>query len=647
MLYFCFAAGIIILGLGVFFAYKKRYNTQAWISTVTFAVLLSVFVMILPTEWENSEGSPIGWFYDIISALQHSLKSLSGRQSLKQLNTLEDKGVFTYIYVLVNYIIYFITPILGTGLIISFVGDSLAKIRYMLPLFGKIVIFSELNESSFLVAKGLRENDKSCKVVFCNTKNADVKLVEKSRSIHAINLYKKCEEVRLKAGHDRFEFYLVSEKEEKNTRTARALIEKYAYISDKEIFIKAFIKSGPEVEVLESIAYEMYNPDNIKKSFVKQNISLSFFDKTELFCNNLVYEHPLYEFTDKKNKNISVMIVGCGETGMCMLKTVLWSGQLYGYKLSVRVYDKNADRCRAVFEKKCPELDMAHGYNVSFYSIDAQTSDFERLITENGQAQDATVAYVFTGDDDFNINTAVYLHGIFRKNRGFRLTLPIFTWINGSEKFASFSAQEKGYLSDRNIILAGNIESIYSEKLLFHSELEKLAFGVHLCYNGALDKGRDDEKYKIAHQSFINNSYNRRSSTAVAIHFAAKKFISDMWLRENGAQYADEEERSTAVEWILAENEHDRWNAFMRSEGYRSADIETVKAFSEYTKKDRDDFSKLHLCITPWENLDNAEKEFNALGYNEQFKMSDLKICQKISEIEDFAEKMKEDSLYV
>lgn len=666
--YFCFIIGLGILLISAVFAFRKRYNTKEWISIITLGVLVSVFFMVLPTPWSDSDKSLFGPFYEVISALQFSLKTLTGRQDLKQFNFLEGANAAEHIYVLINYAVFFIIPILGTSLIMSFIGDSLPKIRYALPIFGNVAVFSELNENSYLIAKGLYDSKKNTKIVFCSTKRVNEGLIEKARKLHAINLYKKCEEIRVKFISGRYEFYLVSDSEDKNTDTARKLIEKHTGIRLKKINIISFVRSGPQTDLLESIVKDVQ--DSKKK---KENINLIFIDKTELFCNNIVYENPLHDMVDK-NKNISVMIIGCGETGMCMLKTVLWSGQIYGHKLKVKVYDKNADKCRAVFEKRCPELDPEHGYDVEFISTDVETSDFERVITDKGQAKDATVAYIFTGDDDFNIEAATTLHGIFRKNRGFGVTPPIFTWMNGSEKFSSFSSQKDTLKKERNIILTGNIESIYSEKILFRTELEKLALGVHLCYNNALESKEYEDAYQSALQDFINNDYNRRSSMAVAIHFETKLDIFDKWMKENDPDYSSEKKRESFEERlleerklreeekprkeenkpkkifdILAENEHERWNAFMRSEGYRSADIETMKLFFGSTKKDRDDYSKLHLCITDWDNLDSAQADYNNFVEKEDkkedekkdkkknFKKYDYLICEKLYEIKDFA----------
>ena len=655
--YVCLIIGIIIIAVAAFCAYRKRYNTKLWISVLSVGVLLSMFFMVLPTAWSKSDNALIPSFYNFISSVLYSFKVINGRQDISQLDTIGLTGIARYIYVIVNYISFIAMPVLGSGLVLSFVGDSMAKIKYFLSFDKRIYVFSELNENSYLIAKGLRKSNKKARIVFCSTQKNDKELVEKARRLRAIDLYKRCEELRLKKCTEGYDFYLVFENEDKNTALARKLVEKYAEERDKHISIIAFAKSGPETELLENIVQKL-TADGEKKpkekaDCEKAKISISFVNKTELFCNNIVYETPLYKTADAA-KNISVMIIGCGETGSCMLKTVIWNGQVYGHRLKVRVYDKDADKCRIAFEKKCPELNADYGYDVEFIKADVLTNEFENIITENGQAEKATVAFIFTADDELNISTAVSLQGIFRKNRGFGETAPIFTWVNGSEKFSNFSNGKSDYLKARNIILADNIESIFSDKMLFRTKLERLALATHFCYNGVLDKDKNSKEYKDAYESFINVDYNRRSSMAAAIHFKTKLYIFDLWMKKHNKAYSSknlrqyfdkqlenaERDKATEVAEILARNEHDRWNAFMRSEGYRTADIETMKKYAAVTNKARDDFSKLHACLTDWDGLDKVEREFNLLYGEKDFKKSDFMICQKIFEIEEFADKL-------
>ena len=87
---------------------------------------------------------------------------------------------------------------------------------------------------------------------------------------------------------------------------------------------------------------------------------------------------------------------------------------------------------------------------------------------------------------------------------------------------------------------------------------------------------------------------------------------------------------------ILAQNEHKRWNAYMCSEGYISADIETVRLYAHDTNKNRDEKSKLHPCITSWENLPNVDKIVDELHLSDEksdYRGNDVNIVKKMPEI--------------
>ena len=58
----------------------------------------------------------------------------------------------------------------------------------------------------------------------------------------------------------------------------------------------------------------------------------------------------------------------------------------------------------------------------------------------------------------------------------------------------------------------------------------------------------------------------------------------------------------------LAKNEHNRWNAYMRSDGYRKASIEDVKKYIKTTNDYRHHLAKMHPAIDEYENLDEIGK---------------------------------------
>jgi hypothetical protein len=88
----------------------------------------------------------------------------------------------------------------------------------------------------------------------------------------------------------------------------------------------------------------------------------------------------------------------------------------------------------------------------------------------------------------------------------------------------------------------------------------------------------------------------------------------------------------------LAKNEHDRCNAFVRSEGFRVATIGTLKQYAPLNHSNKDELAKLHPCIVSWEELDVLQKEYDELREKfglkaNNFKNNDIDIIRKIPQI--------------
>ncbi len=682
MEYFYFIAGIIIVVISMFCAYKKRYNTKKWISIITFGVLLSVFFMVLPTKWTKENQTVLMEpLYNEISALLYSFKVIGGRQDINQLNSIGFTGVLRYIYFIINYAAFIAAPILGSTLVLSFVGDTLSKIRYALPSFRKTYVFSQLNDNALLIAKGLRKHNKKPRIVFCNTKESKDSLVESAKKLHGITLYKSCDSVRKKMLTRKYEFCAVSENEDENTELVIRLIKKYngtkklynnkAKLDEKiqsikkihpligklinsldkykeiltsEINITAFAQSGPNIQLIESLSDDSQSA-----------VGIRFIDTVSLFCNNLIFENPLYN-TGENGKNISVMIVGCGTTGLRMLKTAVWSGQVDGYSLKIRIYDKKAKEIEKIFKVQCPELtcdneNITHNdYDIKFIETDICTENFETEIKNNNQLTDATAVYVFTGDDSLNIDISERLFRIFRKGRSFTSTPPVFTWIDDKSKFNLFSA-DNDYLKKRNIRLIGNVENLFTERAFFGSKLENLALAVHLSYKGMLDTPADSQDYKKAVQTFKNNEYNRRASMATAIHITAKLHSCKILKQdeyeltnEKAAEFNKYIQNNEKELLRLAKNEHQRWNAFMRSEGHSYAEMNIMKMYADKNNSHKDALSKLHPCLTDWDSLEELESYCrDTLKKDNPFRKHDCNIVKDIPKIIMLANKLAQE----
>lgn len=634
MIYLCFSISLIILTIAIIFAIKNRNNISKWISCVLLGIFFSTFFMVLPTSWikEGKEvvSEPL---YAALSALLYSFKTLGGRQDIAQLETIALSGVLKTIYIYINYISFALAPILASSLILSFIGDTGDKMRFGFKHSKKCCIFSEINENSLALAKGIVKNSDNATIVFCNTKKADKDAIARAKKLGAINLYKTCENMKIAKRFKKYEFFAISENEDNNIKTAESIISKH-FDSVKPIIINAFVESGTNVKFLESVL-------GTKSA---TNIELRCIDEIAFFCNNLIFTHPLYT---TNSDTISVAIIGCGRTGMRMLKTTYWAGQIDGYNLKIRVYDKKADRCCEEFLKQCPGLKDENV--IDFIKADVDTLDFKEKILNKENSLDATYIVVCMGDDQLNLSVSEELYRMYRRKLSFNNEkLPeIFVRVRSEVKSTPYFENVE-FLKERHIHLFGTTESVFSDSTIFNTELENLAFAVHLAYWERLGMKHDSEEYAEVRKNFMTVEYDRRSSMAAALHIPAKLYMCNNTIKadeniltqENIKIFDESIKKDAALLERLAINEHKRWNAFMLSEGYQAASIDEMLIYAESIGNHKDDLSMLHPCITEWEALDELEKIYNKKYIkNKNFKYYDKNIVKSIPQIWEVSQK--------
>lgn len=720
MVYVSLGLALLILILAIVLAVKNRIHPSKWISCILIGILFSTFFMVLPTQWVSNDNSvSLKPLHNIVASILYSFKALGGRQDIAQLESIALTGFLRLLYIGINYASFVVAPILTSSLLLSFVGDMGEKMRYFLSHTPKCFIFSEINEDSLTLATGIRNKPGRKTIVFCGTKDADKALLAKAKSLGCILLYRSCKDLKLGSRFKEYEFFFTSENEDANIELAEDLISKKSKLQKYRITANAFVQSGTNINILESLiakkpcavfeepveelilrakkiineapktiivffnaqkadqdflrfanenkiqlfdsswsdatvdeifdTYEItlysrketdvpnkyaldsqglkFEKNRLVDKWVDDPLRIRFMDVIAMFCNSLLYQFPLYDLPAGR-KDISVLLVGCGKLGMRMLKTAVWYGQLDGYTLKITVLDKDADRIQQIFYAQCPEL---KNYPIQFVNADVEQADFEETVK---QCPDATYVCVATGSDELNISTAEKLYCIFRRLH-LEYTPPIFTRIRKVIKAENFN--EKGsFLSERNIHLFGTSESVYANNCLFDTQLENLALAVHLCYCWALDASKDSFEYKKALNDFYASEYSRRSSMAVALHISAKLrscgVITDEQIKNR--QFMPTEENLAHFEKLLQDpvirdqliqKEHQRWNAFVRSEGYRSVDFETVKKYAPHTRSHKDDVAKLHPCILSWEELDVFQAQYNQLQQELNLKKSNFK----------------------
>ena len=618
-----FILGVIILLITCFMAYNNRHRIKGCISLIMTGILFSSFVMVAPIFFDGVECISDG-LYAILESLIFALKTLGGGQDHELLVNTNLTGLLRSAYLIINYLCFIICPIITSGLIISFIGDAFDRIRYTVSFKKKCYVFSALNEKSLSLAKTI---DKDGIIIFLNAKDCDEGLKTNARKEGALLLNGSVFGLKLFKNR-KYRVYLIEKDEDNNVDLAQGLITKIQEKKNVKTIIYAFCQSGANVDFLESL---------IEKD---SNVEIRCIDETALLCNHLVFEHPLYVLP-KGLKNISVALIGLGNYGIRMLKTVYWAGQIEGLNLKIRAYDKNAEEIEKQFFADCPLL--KGDKTLEFVKADVLSEDFDSAFFNKKNSLDATHVFVCMGDDQLNFTVTEKFFRSFRQKRDFdKEKLPqFFTRVRSSKKTHSLF-ENSAFLENRNIHLFGTLESIYSKNTIFNSHLENLAFAVHLAYWGALTEDRNSQLFKDANRDFKTKEYDRRNSMAAAIHLNAKLFASgvlkdafpkDLEIEEFKKLIQDEE-----LLLKLSKNEHLRWNAFMATEGFTSTDINDIKKYSFETKNHKDLISKGHPCIIPWDDLDALENEYNSIakenGYKvAEFKKYDIMIVKKIPDI--------------
>ena len=281
--------------------------------------------------------------------------------------------------------------------------------------------------------------------------------------------------------------------------------------------------------------------------------------------------------------------------------------------MRIHVLDRD-EKAKDRFSELCPDL-MNDDYNgkdilgEARYEInirggvDTNSTLFSK---ELSKITDATYIFVCLGTDEDNLAASVKIRSLCE---GMQFTgdghkPDIETVIYDSHLSASMGMTWQGDRCKQpsagvstfngqayNIHMIGALEQMYSVETMIHSELVRQAEEANesyanKVYQNDLDKiaGLPEEQYskallacqqkkKANIRAFYKYEYNYRSSIARVIH----------------------EKKSGELSLKSPELEHKRWNAYMRSEGYRFSGSEDESS--------KNVLAKLHHNLVPCANL--------------------------------------------
>ena len=543
---------------------------------------------------------------------------------------------------------FVIAPLLTGAVALSLVKGLYENWRYFRKIRVKeIHVFSELNENSLALATDILARAKRT-IVFANVtskmqeENAD--LVSAAGKLGAICLQKDIDDVSLKSPDKPIsrKLYLISQNENENISKALQLIERchknynfdtthvyvFANSDESSILIDSVISKlakkevdGKEVEVPFNIKVRRVNE---KRNLIwnalcqsESELDLTYDDEGEAQNANNETVPAIFSRArqDGEKKVIDVLIVGLGQYGTELLKTVCWYCQMPGYTLNVHVFDGLAN-CQEKIRSIAPDLVALNGkpdeppvkgeahYVINFCNdaIDVREASFADKIASI--ANNVTMAFVTLGDDQMNIDTAIKLRRIFGKAlagcQGYKVP-PILTVVYDSEKAERLN---RGKLlkndsrdGDYNIRFIGDLNTSYSLRNVEQAELENSGLACHMHWaavnqmivDGDADADYEDmllKDWRNMEKTYNTYEYSRRSSMAQIMHLKAREQLRLNCNRET-----------------LMENEHKRWNAYMRADGYTRSPEVNGKRLA------KDTVAKIHPDLVAFDQLKPQTQE--------------------------------------
>lgn len=582
---------IIILIFTVIKAKKNINDTKRWIPISILGMTVSLAILIFPLSTQTD------FMGKLVNSILYSAQTIILNENLGILDNLHIINIFDTIYIGIIYLLTLLMPLLTVSFLLTLIGDFTTKFQLYFTRKKDILIFSELNEKSVTIAKHLYNKDKT--IIFANCDKDDAKNYD-LKGLNITKFYSIIENINLKRiKSNTITIYLVNEIENENLTLTLRLIEKNKSLNKK---IKIYTILNDEVSRI------------ILDSTDKGNIQLEIVNEVERTIIQLLQDKPIY--LNAINHEISVLIVGCGKVGREFLKIITWCGQIIGYKLKINIIDIRANHIKEVLSKECPELIANYDYNFIEADINSQ-----KALDELKKLKNINYVVVTLQDDEINIKEAIYLRKYFllQDKENYNNKPIINIWIKDEEKSMQINYLRADEKTQYNLNAFGSINDIYYKYPIIDSKIEHMSQRVHLIYNA------DDVNLK----KYYETEYNVKSSRATATHIKYKIYsvLKDEYTGDIGTDLSNFEKKlqDDKIFNELVKNEHNRWIAYMRSDGYQSASIADVEKYREKINDAKHILAKLHPAIAEFEKLDEIEHKLN-----KNYKDSDIKIIKNI-----------------
>ena len=549
----CGAFVLLILTLLIM---RKKKNRLPWLLGGVAAMLLC---LILPFSLDGSFPNIIkGIILSFLQVLQVFSLGMNFQLDLKSFGTLPSG--FSWTYILLLAVLYLSAPTLTLGIVLSLFKNVSAQFRWCFSDKRNVVVMSCINERTVILADSM-EGKFLC--IFCDGESGAQRFAV-PHTLQAIVLNEPVSE--LKTGIFRrsgaLTVILGKDDEQENLADALTVIDRMKQESRSRTDPILYVFSTrPEAELV------LDGTTNLRERVPGGKIHIRRIDEARALIYDLLSVPESRETGDGKpwsifdtateengKKEIRVLIVGCGHFGREMMKALPWCCVHEEYHLTVNVIEKERIRKQLelqypglMFPESLPDRDeIAYKIQVrdetDLFSVDFESPEGRALYGNTG------LVAVCLGDDALNLKAAIYLREVFsRMEPGAGPYIMTDVSELGDNIEMRFCGSKKAECDYR--LHAIGRKRIYSVKCLMAPEIERFALALHKVWDPSDD-------------NFYAYDYNYRSSMAEALFWLNRKRL--------GMDVSPSAENMAL--------EHRRWNAYMRSEGFRTAEKKNLLA---------------------------------------------------------------------
>ncbi len=599
--YVCFLLALGLLFLAGVAAFIRRLGKLRFLFSMVGCALAAYVIYIPPYFLQYN------FFSALIGNLIHTLQLISLDADYLDYHDFVEQSLSTElevdVYCLGLGAVHVLLPVVFAMTAVALVLRCLSYLQMFRMKHRKrpIFVFSQINERSEMLARDLRSKDRRSDMLFLAPRRASNDYAELRRDLNCMVMDWNIGGLNQLFAKRSVSYYCLSDDEEANLNDALALLRDAPdnMPEKKAIFLRS---SDPTAELL---------LDSVEKQ-----MEIQIINEELMAVYHLLDRYPLPCYG--KDGKISVLITGFTRAAQEALRTVAWMGQVWGFQLSITLLAKDKENEISDFETAYPNL-FSGKYDFHCFSYKTEQQFAALVATHCG---DANYVMVCDGEKEVVSRAVALRRLLYRLDGTFTNAPPIFAYVANPTKTEVVSLLQEvdpyARAHSYEITPFGRIDELYTVEHLPGSYLEALAKSTNLVYSDVYSSGDLDVGLALQQYNAMNE-VSKKSNRANAMHIRYK-------LLSLGLDYTDDPEAEAVLleDYLtpdvldgLARAEHDRWQVFLESEGWKTPTIEEAIAYraSGISKgRHQCQLLKLHpdLC-----SYDEIAERCKALGRND------------------------------